>query len=103
MYVFAMAGLSGNNLLVSSSINYVINVFCTIPAILWMDRWGRRPTLFYGSVGLLIWLYANAGLMATYGHPAPPEGVDNIAAQSWQISGHPSKAVIACTYLFVVR
>lgn len=101
MYVFAMAGLEGNNLLVSSSIQYVINVFCTIPALLWVDRWGRRPTLLLGAIGMLTWLFANGGLMASYGHPAPPGGLNNIEAQSWEIRGAPSKAVIACTYLFV--
>lgn len=44
-YVFTMAGLTGNTLLVSSSIQYVINVVMTIPALLFVDRWGRRPTL----------------------------------------------------------
>ena len=101
MYVFAMAGLQGNNLLVSSSIQYVINVFCTIPALLWVDRWGRRPTLLLGALGMLTWLFANGGLMASYGRAAPPGGLDGIEAESWQISGAPSKAVIACTYLFV--
>jgi hypothetical protein len=39
--------------------------------------------------------------MATYGHAAPPGGLNNIAEESWVIGGAPSKAVIACTYLFV--
>ncbi|KAL2819758.1 general substrate transporter [Aspergillus granulosus] len=100
-YIFAMAGLEGNNLLVSSSIQYVINVCMTVPAILWVDRWGRRPTLLLGAIGMLTFLFANGGLMASYGHAAPPGGLDNIEAQSWIIRGPPSKAVIACTYLFV--
>lgn len=96
-----MAGLSGNANLISSSIQYVINVFMTVPALIWMDRWGRRPMFVIGAILMMTWLFANAGLMATYGKPAPPGGLDNIAEQSWQISGAPSKAVIACTYLFV--
>ncbi|KAL3455884.1 general substrate transporter [Aspergillus heterothallicus] len=100
-YIFAMAGLEGNNLLVSSSIQYVINVCMTVPAILWVDRWGRRPTLLLGAIGMLTFLFANGGLMASYGHAAPPGGLDNIEAQSWIIRGPPSKAVIACTFLFV--
>lgn len=96
-----MAGLSGNANLISSSIQYVINVVMTVPALIWMDRWGRRPMFVIGAVLMMTWLFANAGLMATYGKPAPPGGLDNIAEQSWQISGAPSKAVIACTYLFV--
>ncbi|RMJ24011.1 glucose transporter [Aspergillus sp. HF37] len=100
VYLFRMAGLGSETILISS-INYIINVFCTIPAILWMDRWGRRPTLIVGAILMMIWMYANAGLMATYGEPAQPGGLGNIEAQSWLVTGPPSKGVIACTYLFV--
>ncbi|KAL2011371.1 hypothetical protein VTN00DRAFT_4089 [Thermoascus crustaceus] len=96
-YVFAMAGLEGNTLLVSSSIQYVINVLCTVPAILWVDRWGRRSTLMLGAIGMLTFMFANGGMMAVYGKPA----TNDIKAVSWQISGPASKGVIACTYLFV--
>ncbi|KAI9883573.1 MAG: Structural maintenance of chromosomes protein 1, partial [Watsoniomyces obsoletus] len=100
-YVFLMAGLTGNVLLVSSSIQYVINVVMTVPALLYVDRWGRRWTLVIGGLLMQTWLYANAGLMADYGNPAPPGGVNGKAEASWVITGRPSKAVIACTYLFV--
>lgn len=100
-YVFTMAGLSGNTLLVSSSIQYVINVIMTIPALLFMDRWGRRPTLLIGAALMMTWQFANAGLLANYGTYAGPKGVDNIPAASTRITGPPSKAVIACSYLFV--
>jgi MFS family permease len=96
-----MAGLQGNNLLVSSSIQYVINVAMTVPAILFVDRWGRRPTLMFGALFMAIFMYANAGLLASRGHPAPPGGLNDIASESWVIGGSPSKGVIACTYLFV--
>ena len=100
-YVFAMAGLSGNNLLVSSSIQYVINVVLTVPALLFVDRWGRRPTLLLGALGMMTWMFANGGLLKTYGHYAGPEGVDHVPEASWSVSGPASKAVIACSYLFV--
>lgn len=38
VYVFQMAGLTGNTNLTSSSIQYVINFVMTIPAILWVDN-----------------------------------------------------------------
>jgi len=47
------------------------------------------------------WLFANAGLLASYGTYAGPKGVDNTPAASIKITGPPSKAVIACSYLFV--
>lgn len=96
-----MAGLTGDTLLVSSSIQYVINVIMTIPALIWMDRFGRRPVLLVGSTLMMTWLFANAGLLASYGHAAPPGGIGGIPAASWEVGGPASKAVIACSYLFV--
>ena len=100
-YVFGMAGLSGDINLIASSIQYIINVLMTIPALIYMDRWGRRPMFVAGAILMMIWMFANAGLMATYGSPAPEGGLNHIAEQSWQITGPPAYAVIACTYLFV--
>jgi len=96
-----MTGLTGSANLIASSIQYVINVFMTIFALLFIDRWGRRWPLLIGATLMSVWMYANAGLMASYGRAAPPGGVDNVPEESWQISGPPSRAVIACTYLFV--
>jgi MFS family permease len=100
-YVFGMAGLTGDINLIASSIQYVINVLMTIPALIYMDRWGRRPMFVFGAILMSIWMFTNAGLMASYGHAAPPGGLNNVAEQSWEITGAPSRAVIACTYLFV--
>ncbi|KAJ5734917.1 High-affinity glucose transporter [Penicillium malachiteum] len=102
-YVFGMAGLSGNANLVASSIQYVINVVMTIFALLFIDRWGRRTPLLVGSTLMMIFMFANGGIMASYGVPAPKGGVDHVAEESWDLSGSPmaAKGVIACTYLFV--
>ncbi|KAF7712406.1 MFS-type Sugar/inositol transporter [Penicillium ucsense] len=102
-YVFGMAGLSGNANLVASSIQYVINVVMTIFALLFIDRWGRRVPLLVGSTLMMTFMFANAGIMASYGKPAPPGGLNNTPEQSWDLSQAPSaaKGVIACTYLFV--
>ncbi|KAI4180312.1 MAG: hypothetical protein L6R41_007310 [Letrouitia leprolyta] len=100
-YVFLMAGVSGNANLVASSIQYVINVVMTVPALLFVDRWGRRPTLLVGATLMMTWLFANAGILASHGHWAGPKGVDNTPAASWEVRGAASKGVIACSYLFV--
>lgn len=102
-YVFGMAGLSGNANLVASSIQYVINVFMTIFALVFIDRWGRRWPLIIGSTLMMTFMFANAGIMASYGKPAPPGGVNNVPEESWDLSGAQAAArgVIACTYLFV--
>lgn len=94
-----MAGL-GDNVLLPSSITYVLNVIMTIPALLYIDRWGRRPTLLVGAALMMTWMFANAGLLATYG-TVPYKGQFKSEAESIAITGAPAKAVIACTYLFV--
>jgi MFS family permease len=96
-----MTGLTGSTNLIASSIQYVINVFMTIFALIFIDRWGRRWPLLVGATLMSVWMYANAGLMASYGKAAPPGGVGGVPEESWQISGAPGRAVIACTYLFV--
>jgi MFS family permease len=94
-----MAGL-GNSVLLPSSIQYIINVLMTVPALLYVDRWGRRPTLLVGAFLMMVWLFVNAGLLATYGKvPRLHQFKSN--AESISITGAPAKAVIACTYLFV--
>lgn len=96
-YIFTMAG-EGNSVLLSSSIQYIINVVMTLPALVYVDRWGRRPTLLIGAALMAVWLFINAGLIATYSGPPQPGWP---AAESFEITGAPSKALIACTYLFV--
>lgn len=99
-YVFGMAGYSGNANLLASSIQYIINVVMTVPALIWVDRWGRRPTMLIGAALMMIWMYANAGILATYG-TIVPGGIEGVAEKSMSLTGAPAKALIACTYLFV--
>lgn len=103
-YVFTMAGLAdengGNAVLLPSGISFVINVLMTVPALIWMDRWGRRPMLLVGAFLMCLWLSINAGLFATYSRdPYPGEFAS--ASESMAVSGPPAKAIIATTYLFV--
>ncbi|KAM0257957.1 hypothetical protein ACHAQJ_004116 [Trichoderma viride] len=98
--IFSMAGYTGNAGLLASSIQYIINVLMTVPALIWVDKWGRRPTLLVGSVLMALWMYANAGILATHG-VVVPGGIDHVAAQSMRVTGAPAKGLIACTYLFV--
>lgn len=98
-YVFTMAGLS-SNVLLPSSIQFIINVVMTVPALLYVDRWGRRPTLLVGAFLMMTWLFINAALFAHYSVKPRPKQFPS-AAESMSITGAPAKAVIACTYLFV--
>ncbi|KAL2133749.1 hypothetical protein VTI74DRAFT_1731 [Chaetomium olivicolor] len=102
-YVFSMAGLSkpgSNAVLLSSSMQFIINVVMTVPALIWMDHWGRRGTLVLGAALMCLWLSLNAGLFAVYSRPPHP-GEFTSTAESMAIAGIPAKLVVASTYLFV--
>jgi MFS family permease len=98
--VFSMAGYSGDANLVASSITYVINVLMTVPAIIWGDRWGRRPMLLIGSFFMMSFMLINGVILAVRGEIVPG-GIDGVAAQSMRLTGAPARGLIACTYLFV--
>lgn len=95
-----MAGYEGKTTLLTSSISYIINVVMTVPALIWQDKWGRRPTMLIGAMLMFIWMYANAGIMAMYG-TVVPGGIKGIPQESMKLSGGPAKGLVACTYLFV--
>ncbi|KAI2625713.1 general substrate transporter [Hypoxylon sp. NC1633] len=99
-YIFTMTG-SGDDVLLPSGIQFIINVVMTVPALIWLDRWGRRPTLLVGAFFMCLWLCINAGLFGAYSRPATPEDGFSTAAISMVITGRPATAVIASTYLFV--
>ncbi|KAK3720183.1 high affinity glucose transporter [Vermiconidia calcicola] len=99
-YVFAMAGYEGNANLLASSIQYIINVLMTIPALIWLDRWGRRNTMLVGAALMMVWMFTNAGILGSRG-VVVPGGVGGVPAVSMRLSGAPAKGLIACTYLFV--
>ncbi|CCJ30095.1 unnamed protein product [Pneumocystis jirovecii] len=100
-YVFRMAGYKGTSNLLVSSIQYVLNVIMTIPALLFIDKWGRRPTFIYGAILMAILLYAESTFMSIGGrYISNYDGSENIR---WTMEDHPNlaKAAIACSYLFV--
>lgn len=94
-----MQGAGIEDPLLTASIQYIINVVMTIPAILWMDRWGRRPTLLLGSFGMMTWLFISGSIQGAFGEPNPETG----AEVTWLLVNkeNQAKAVVACSYLFV--
>lgn len=95
-----LAGLVDNQALVFLSIQYIINVVMTIPALLFLDRRGRRrPLLLTGSILVALWMFLVGGILGQYG--APTDEVGGNYSIRYTISGPPSKAGIAFTYLFV--
>lgn len=99
-YVFAMAGLGSNSLMISG-ITFVINVVMTVPALFFIDMAGRRPLLLVGAALMTTFMAINAGLFGAYSRAPTPEDGLTSASTSMVISGAPAKGVVASTFLFV--
>lgn len=99
--VFIMKGAGIADELLTASIQYIINVALTLPAIIWLDRFGRRPALLIGSFLMMSFLFISGALQGAYGHPNPDKTDHDI---SWVIGkehSSVSKGIVACSYLFV--
>ncbi|KAH8732337.1 high affinity glucose transporter [Phaeosphaeriaceae sp. PMI808] len=99
--VFLMRGAGIDDELLTASIQYIINVAMTLPAILYLDKFGRRPALLTGSLLMATWLFTTGALQASYGKTNPDKTDADI---SWVIPKEHSavsKGIVACSYLFV--
>jgi sugar porter (SP) family MFS transporter len=67
--IFKQAGLSGQRAtLLATGINGCVNVLATIPAILYLDKWGRRPVLISGAILMSISMLTIGSIMGVHGH-----------------------------------
>lgn len=101
IYVLQGAGLTlRRRNLIADSVQYVLNVLFTVPAILYIDKWGRRPMLLFGTISMAFFLFLVGGLQGHFGEWGEVDG-----SRVWVINGHSSvtKGVIVCSYLFVCR
>ncbi|KAI5122871.1 hypothetical protein M0805_003323 [Coniferiporia weirii] len=99
IYVFQGAGLTGRRgNLIADSVQYVLNVVFTIPAIVYIDKWGRRPMLLIGTALMGFWLFLVGGLQGRFGEWGTVDG-----SAVWVITGHEAatRGIIVCSYLFV--
>ncbi|QBM88660.1 MFS transporter, sugar porter (SP) family [Metschnikowia aff. pulcherrima] len=99
VYIFQMAGYSGNTNLVPSLIQYIINMAVTVPALFCLDLLGRRTILLAGAAFMMAWQFGVAGILATYSEPAYISDTVRITIPDDHKSA--AKGVIACCYLFV--
>lgn len=102
--VYIMEGAQIASPLATASIQYVINVVLTLPAIMFLDKWGRRPSLILGSFGMMTWLFISGALQQYYGQPNDertwtPQNSDI----TWLVHNNRpvSSAIVSCSYLFV--
>lgn len=101
VYVFQMAGLTGNINLISSGVQYALFIVFTVVTFFFIDNTGRRPLLVYGAIGMGICQFIVGGVLGTYGTYVP-EGVGGNLNVVVSVTGGPSHTVIAFSYLLII-
>ena len=69
VYIFNMAGMTGNTALTSSIIQYVIFLVTTGLVLPFIDRLGRRPLLIGGALFCAVLHFTSGAVMAVHGYP----------------------------------
>lgn len=89
-FIFASLGLdSKTTSLLASGVVGVVMWVATIPAVLWVDNWGRKPTLIVGAIGMGVSLIAHFRVCSVLSelHRACQSNygfLDRFATLSWQ-------------------
>ncbi|KAL3489248.1 general substrate transporter [Aspergillus germanicus] len=101
--VYIMQSTGAGSPLLTASIQYILNTALTLPAILYLDKFGRRPAILIGFTMQAMFLYVEGGLQAGYGRAITPADGEELQAISWTVADHPAvgRAIIAMSYLFV--
>lgn len=87
---------------IMGSVDYIVLLAATLPALIFFDRWSRRYTLMLGALGLLTSLAIVAGIEATRGVPVGPDGVNGDPSVRWNVpEKEPAKAALAFSYIYL--
>jgi len=77
-------------------ITSAVNVSSTIPGLYAIDKWGRRPLLFWGAVGMCVSQLLVAVLGTTTSGQDPADG----RVFSTNLAGQRASIAFVCIYIF---
>ncbi|KAL2822143.1 general substrate transporter [Aspergillus cavernicola] len=94
--LFRQAGFTSQRAsFLSSGVTGIVMLVCTIPAQIWVDRWGRRKPLIFGGAAMAVCFIIIGSLYARYGHTTWDEVTLASNSAQW--------AVIVLIYIFVAN
>ncbi|KAJ0416566.1 general substrate transporter [Aspergillus carlsbadensis] len=94
--LFRQAGFTSQRAsFLSSGVTGIVMLVCTIPAQIWVDRWGRRKPLIYGGALMAVCFIIIGSLYARYGHTTLDEVRLGSDSAQW--------VVIVLIYIFVAN
>ncbi|PNS21697.1 High-affinity glucose transporter [Sphaceloma murrayae] len=100
VYIFSMAGLSGNINLIASGVQYALFIVFTTVMFFYIDKTGRRPLLVYGALAMGACHFVVGGLLSA--GEVIPGGVDGNANVPIRLTGPKANTVIAFSYLLII-
>ncbi|KAL4990972.1 general substrate transporter [Aspergillus falconensis] len=94
--LFQQAGFTSQRAsFLSSGVTGIVMLVCTIPAQIWVDRWGRRKPLILGGAAMAICFIVIGSLYARFGRTEGDEVVLGSDSAQW--------VVIVLIYVFVAN
>ncbi|KAL4901427.1 hypothetical protein BDW74DRAFT_170145 [Aspergillus multicolor] len=94
--LFQQAGFTSQRAsFLSSGVTGIVMLVCTIPAQIWVDRWGRRKPLIYGGAAMALCFIVIGSLYARFGRIQENEVTLGSDAAQW--------VVIVLIYIFVAN
>ncbi|PLB41532.1 sugar transporter [Aspergillus candidus] len=100
VYIFQMASLTGNILLISSGIQYALFIIFTSIIFFYIDKTSRRDLLMYGALGMAICHFVVGGVLSS--GEIVPEGINGNLNVQVRVEGSKAHTVIAFSYLLII-
>lgn len=102
VYVFYMAGLTGNVNLISSGVQYALFILFTLVTFFFIDKTGRRPLLIYGAIDMGVCHFVVGGVLGSYGEYVDSVQGDGNIKITVINSPNAAHTVIAFSYLLII-
>ncbi|KAJ9647634.1 hypothetical protein H2204_000264 [Knufia peltigerae] len=100
VYIFMMAGLTGNINLVASGVQYALFIIFTSIMFFYIDRTGRRQLLIYGALAMGACHFVVGGILSA--GESVPGGVGGNPNVLIKVTGSKANTVIAFSYLLII-